>query len=76
MSNFSQSLTPRRMGRPPLKVELTSVRLSEGAKERIAALVGTYGMAKFIRQAVDDAIKEAEVAAKRKPGKEAAEEGA
>lgn len=48
------------MGRPPLKGELTSVRLTEGAKDRIAALVGTYGMAKFIREAVDAAIEERE----------------
>lgn len=66
----------RRMGRPAMDLEETKVRLTAGAKERIAALVGTYGMAKFIRQAVDDAIKQAEDAAKRKTGKEAAEEGA
>lgn len=69
MSNFSQSITGRPMGRPPLKGELTSVRLTEGAKDRIAALVGTYGMAKFIREAVDAAIekREKEAARKRSP---------
>lgn len=72
--HFSSPFNGRRMGRPPMDLEETKVRLTAGAKERIAALVGTYGMAKFIRQAVDDAIKEAEGAAKQEP-KKAAEEG-
>lgn len=62
---------PRRIagsGRPSLNVEETKVRLTAGAKERIAALVGTYGMAGFIRRAVDAAIDAAE-AEKRKPSK-------
>lgn len=43
----------RRMGRPPLDVRETKVRLTEEQRSRIAALVGTYGMAKFIREAID-----------------------
>ena len=69
MPNFSQSFTAPKMGRPPLKGELTSVRLTEGAKTRITALVGTYGMARFIREAVDAAIeaREREAAAGTAP---------
>ena len=41
------------MGRPPLEVKETKVYLAPGQKERIVALVGTYGSSKFIREAVE-----------------------
>ncbi|MCJ2030697.1 hypothetical protein MKK50_15075 [Methylobacterium sp. J-043] len=41
------------MGRPPLNIEETKVRLSTATKARIAAMVGTYGMAQYIRTAVE-----------------------
>ena len=44
------------MGRPPLNVKETKVRLTDEQRERIAALVGTYGMSKFIREAIDNEL--------------------
>jgi len=41
-----------RMGRPPLGSKPTQIRLPEEMKARVIALVGTYGLAKFIREAV------------------------
>lgn len=41
----------------------TMVRLSEETRQRIKALVGTYGMAIFIREAVEKALAEREAAA-------------
>lgn len=70
--HISSPIKARRMGRPAMDLEETKVRLTAGAKERIAALVGTYGMAGFIRRAVDAAIEAAEVE-KRKPRKGATE---
>lgn len=58
------------MGRPSLKVKLTSVRLPEGVHERIEALVGPNRMAGFIREAVENELKRRE---RQKPGKGAAE---
>ncbi len=40
------------MGRPPLKVKPTTVRLPEGIGERIDALAGPNRRATFIRDAV------------------------
>lgn len=51
--HFSSPVTQARMGRPPLHVEETKVRLTKGAKARIVALVGAQRMAAFIREAVD-----------------------
>ncbi len=45
------------MGRPPLNVKETKVRLTDKQRERMTALgVGTYGMSKFIRDAVDEKL--------------------
>ena len=44
------------MGRPPLGNKPTNVRLPEEMKARVVALVGTYGLAKFIRQAVEEKL--------------------
>ena len=43
----------RRMGRPPLNVKPTVVRLPVEALERIEAVVGKNRMAEFIREAVE-----------------------
>jgi Arc/MetJ-type ribon-helix-helix transcriptional regulator len=40
------------MGRPPLKVKPTNIRLPVGIGERIDALVGPKRRAEFIRDAV------------------------
>ena len=42
----------RRMGRPPLNVKSTHVRLPDGVAERIDALLGPGRRAEFIRDAV------------------------
>jgi predicted DNA-binding protein len=48
------------MGRPPLQVKPTVVRLSVEAIERIEALVGKNKMAEFIREAVERELKRRE----------------
>lgn len=54
------------MGRPPLGVKPTVVRLTDAVRQRITALVGSSGMAGFIREAV-----EAELARREKPARTA-----
>ncbi|KAA1184872.1 hypothetical protein FP026_03380 [Rhizobium tropici] len=44
------------MGRPPLNLKETKVRLPRATKERIKALVGNYGIATFIREAVENEL--------------------
>ena len=44
------------MGRPPLGVKTTIVRLPEGLGERIDALVGKQKRAAFIRDAVEKEV--------------------
>lgn len=41
------------MGRPPLHIKETKIRLSPETRERIKALVGNYRIAAFIREAID-----------------------
>lgn len=60
MTNIPGTVTTRRMGRPPLKVEETKVRLAEGQKDRIRDLVGDQGMAQFIREAVERELRRRE----------------
>lgn len=48
------------MGRPPMQVKATVVRLSEEVRERIWALVGDNGMAQFIREAIERELKRRE----------------
>ena len=49
--------TPRPMGRPPLGMKPTPVRIAPEVLERIDALVGTYGRAKFIRDAIAEKLE-------------------
>ncbi|KQW50600.1 hypothetical protein ASD02_11885 [Ensifer sp. Root1252] len=44
------------MGRPPLNVKETKIRLSPATKERIKALVGNYGIAAFVREAIENEL--------------------
>lgn len=53
LTHFSISTNPKRMGRPPLNNKPILVRLPEDAVNKIDELVGTYGRAKFIREAVE-----------------------
>ncbi|MGI4800872.1 MAG: hypothetical protein ACRYG8_43985 [Janthinobacterium lividum] len=55
------------MGRPPLNVKETKVRLSEDARQRIEALVGPNRMAVFIREAVDEVLQRREREALKGP---------
>jgi len=50
----------RPVGRPPLKVKDTRIRLPIGVPERIDALCGPYRRAEFIRAAVEEALKRQE----------------
>lgn len=49
--------TRRSMGRPPLKMKIVPVRLPPEVVEKVDALVGTYGRAQFIREAVERELK-------------------
>jgi predicted DNA-binding protein len=60
LTNFSGTDNGRRMGRPPLGVKETKVRLTEEQRERIRELVGEQGMAQFIREAIERELKRRE----------------
>lgn len=45
------------MGRPPMQIKPTQIRLSEEVREEIRELVGEQGMAAFIREAIDRELK-------------------
>lgn len=48
------------MGRPPMQVKTTVVRLTEDSLERIDAIVGPNKRAEFIREAVERELKRRE----------------
>jgi len=50
------------MGRPPLNVKETKVRLTPETRERITALVGPNRMAIFIREAIEEELMRREQA--------------
>jgi hypothetical protein len=54
--------TERRMGRKPMPHKLISVRLPPEVVEKIDARGGTYGRAKFIREAIDEKLSRDEKA--------------
>jgi predicted DNA-binding protein len=58
--NLPISASSGRMGRPPLNLKPTVVRLSEETLKRIEALVGKNRMAQFIREAVERELKRRE----------------
>lgn len=60
MTEFPVSVTNRRMGRPPLNLKPTQVRLSPDQTDRIKSLVGENQMAAFIREAVERELKRRE----------------
>lgn len=47
------TVTQSRMGRPPLNVKETKVRLTLDTRQRIEAIAGPNRMAEFIREAVE-----------------------
>ena len=54
------SAKPQRMGRPPLQVEATTIRLAKGTGARIERLVGKSGMARFIRAVIEAELERRE----------------
>jgi hypothetical protein len=60
LTNIPGTDTSRRMGRPPLNVKETKVRLTDEQRERIEALVGPNRMAQFIREAIERELKRRE----------------
>lgn len=60
LTEYGISATPRRMGRPPLNVKPTLVRLPNGVAERIDMLVGANKRAEFIREAVERELRRRE----------------
>jgi predicted DNA-binding protein len=57
------------MGRPPLNLDKTVIRLSAETRKRIEALEGKRGMAAFIRDAVERELTRREKAVRPKPRK-------
>lgn len=52
------------MGRPPLNVKTTVIRLTESTRTRIERLVGPHRMSVFIREAVERELTRRERAQK------------
>jgi hypothetical protein len=57
MTDFPIPVSQKRMGRPPLGIKPTQVRLSAKTREEIRELVGESGMARFIRDAVEKELR-------------------
>lgn len=60
MSDDKTQDISRRMGRPPLNHQATTIRFPKELLDRIDALVGTKQRAIFIREAVEARVKYAE----------------
>jgi hypothetical protein len=64
LTNIPGTVTPKRMGRPPLSKKSdtveTKVRMTIEVRERIEALVGPNRMAVFIREAIERELKRRE----------------
>ena len=58
------------MGRPPLNVKPTVVRLTDDVRRRIVALVGENQMAAFIREAVEAELRRREKRTETPPRKQ------
>lgn len=65
LTNIPETLIRRSMGRPPLNVKETKVRLTDEQRERIEALVGPNKMAMFIREAIEAELARRERAQRR-----------
>jgi hypothetical protein len=57
------------MGRPPLNVKPTLVRLTKDIRQRIEAVAGPNRMALFIREAIENELKRRERARPPSPPK-------
>lgn len=60
LTNFQGTDIGARMGRPPLNVKETKVRLTDEQRERIEAIAGPNRMAAFIREAIDAELERRE----------------
>lgn len=60
LTDFQGTDRPARMGRPPLNVKETKVRLTDDQRQRIEAIVGPNRMAAFIRDAIEAELKRRE----------------
>ena len=60
MTEFPISDTSGRMGRPPMNVKPTIVRLTQEALDRIEKVAGPNQRAAFIRDAVDNELNRRE----------------
>ena len=60
LTNFPGTVSGSRMGRPPLGVKETKVRLTLDQIARIEAIAGPNRMATFIREAVEAELKKRE----------------
>lgn len=60
MTNIPGTVSQGRMGRPPLNVKETKVRLTLETRARIEALVGPNRMAAFIREAIEAELQRRE----------------
>ncbi len=56
LTKFPGTDNARKMGRPPLNVKETKVRLTADQRQRIEALVGPNRMASFIREAIENEL--------------------
>ncbi len=57
MSGVGHAATARPMGRPPLNMKPTPVRIAPEMLAAIDEQVGTYGRARFIRDAIAEKLK-------------------
>lgn len=57
LTHAADDAKPARMGRKPLNVKEIKIRLTEEQRACIEALVGTYGIARWIREAVDEKLE-------------------
>lgn len=57
LSVATDAVIARPMGRPPLNHVRVPIRLPQEAIDEIDAMVGTYGRAGFIREAVERELK-------------------
>lgn len=69
MTNYSGTDIPPRMGRPPLGVKETKVRLTPEQIARIEKVAGPNRMAAFIREAVENELTRRSELRKRERGK-------
>lgn len=60
MTEISVAGRKPRMGRPPMNVKPTLVRLPEGVPERIDAIAGPNRRAEFIREAIEKELRKRE----------------